>query len=75
LSRGEEKNIIERGFYWGLHNLVPQFANFFTQNPLIHPEVAIKNEAIYYAQNIIYAIVYAAVLLIIAILLFERRDM
>jgi ABC-type transport system involved in multi-copper enzyme maturation permease subunit len=75
MSRGEEKNFIVKGFYWALHNLVPQFANFFTQNPLIHPEVVIRNEGIYYAQNIIYAIVYAAVLLIIAILLFERRDM
>lgn len=75
MSRGGEKNIIVKGFYWALHNLVPQFANFFTQNPLIHPEVTIRNEGIYYAQNVIYAIVYAAVLLIIAILIFERRDM
>jgi len=75
MSRGEEKNFIVKGFYWALHNLVPQFANFFTQNPLIHPEVTIRNEGIYYAQNIVYAAVYAAVLLIIAILIFERRDM
>jgi len=75
LSRGEDKNPIIRGLYWLVHYLVPQFANFFTQNPLIHPEVAIRNEATYYAQNIIYAIIYAAVLLIIAILIFERRDM
>jgi ABC-type transport system involved in multi-copper enzyme maturation permease subunit len=58
-----------------LHNLVPQFANFFTQNPLIHPQVKIQNEGIYYAQNIVYAIVYASILLIIAILTFEKRDM
>ena len=75
MSRGEEKNFIVKGFYWALHNLVPQFANFFTQNPLIHPEVTIRNEGIYYAQNIIYATVYTAVLLIIAILIFEKRDM
>ena len=75
LSKGEDKNPIVKGFYWLLHYLVPQFANFFTQNPLINPHVAIKNEMAYYTQNIVYAVVYAAVLLIIAILAFERRDM
>ena len=75
MSRGEDKNIIIKGFYWLMHYLMPNFANFFTQNPLIHPEAVIQNEATYYALNITYAIVYAAVLLIIAILVFERRDM
>jgi len=75
LSQGKDQNPIVKGFYWVLHNLVPQFANFFTQNPLIHPQVKIQNEGIYYAQNIVYAIVYASILLIIAILAFEKRDM
>lgn len=75
LSQSDKQNIVAKGFYWILHNMVPQFANFFTQNPLIHPEVAIRNEMIYYAQNIIYAIVYASILMIIAILVFEKRDM
>ena len=75
LSQGDNQNPIVKAFYWALHNLVPQFANFFTQNPLIHPQVKITNEAVYYAQNIVYAIVYASILLIIAILTFEKRDM
>lgn len=75
LAQSDKQNVIAKGFYWILHNFVPQFANFFTQNPLIHPEVTIRNESIYYAQNIIYAIVYASILMIIAILAFERRDM
>jgi ABC-type transport system involved in multi-copper enzyme maturation permease subunit len=75
LSRGEDKGVIVKSFYWLIHYLVPNFANFFTQNALIHPEVAIRNETLYYAQNIVYAIVYAAILMIIAILVFERRDM
>lgn len=75
LSKGENQNVIVKGFYWVLHYLVPQFANFFTQNPLIHPTVVIENEAIYYAKNIIYAVIYASILLIVAILTFEDRDM
>jgi ABC-type transport system involved in multi-copper enzyme maturation permease subunit len=75
LAQNDKQNMFARGFYWVLHYAVPQFANFFVQNPLIHPEVAIRNEGIYYATNIIYALVYASVLMIIAILAFERRDM
>ncbi|MHB0911996.1 MAG: ABC transporter permease [Armatimonadota bacterium] len=75
MSKSSESGPIAKGFYWLIHYLVPNFANYFTQNPLIHPEVQIRNEGLYYAQNIIYAIVYAAVLLIIAILAFEKRDM
>ena len=75
LSKGEDQNPIIKGFYWAMHYLIPQFANFFTQNPLIHPTVAIENETIYYVKNIIYAIIYASVLLIVAILVFEDKDM
>lgn len=75
MSKGEDKNPIIRGFYWLVHYLTPNFANFFTQNPLIHPEVTIRNEGLYYASNIIYAILYAAILLLIAIVVFEKRDM
>lgn len=75
ISRNADKSPIVKAFYWVVHYLTPNFANFFTQNPLIHPEVTIQNETLYYAQNILYAIVYASVLMIIAILAFERRDM
>lgn len=75
LAHGEKQAVVAKAFYSLLHYGVPQFANFFTQNPLIHPEVAIKNETIYYASNIIYAIVYASILMIAAILMFEKRDM
>jgi ABC-type transport system involved in multi-copper enzyme maturation permease subunit len=70
-----EKNLLVKGFYWVIHYMVPNFANFNTQNPLIHPTSVIKNEWLYYSQNIVYAVVYSSMLLIIAILVFERRDM
>lgn len=66
---------ILRFFYKIVHYGIPNFANFFTQNPLIHPSVVIRSEFQYYTQNILYAIVYSAVLLIIAIMVFDRRDM
>jgi ABC-type transport system involved in multi-copper enzyme maturation permease subunit len=75
LAKGDEKNVVIKGFYWVLHYLVPNFANFFTQNPLIHPTSTIENETAYYIKTITYAIVYASGLLIVAILGFEKRDM
>jgi ABC-type transport system involved in multi-copper enzyme maturation permease subunit len=78
MSQGPGKNIVIKGFYWLLHYLVPNFSNFFTQNPLIHPETEFirgRVELLYYSYNITYAIVYAAIMLFIATLLFERRDM
>ncbi len=74
MMREQDQHPIAKAFFWLIHYLVPNFANFFTQNPLIHPGVVIKNEAVYYAENILYALVYASILMIIAILAFDRRE-
>jgi ABC-type transport system involved in multi-copper enzyme maturation permease subunit len=67
-------NILLRGFMTAVHYLVPNFGNFQMTNPLVNPTVQVKSEALFLSQNIIYAIVYAAVLLILAILVFDRRE-
>jgi ABC-type transport system involved in multi-copper enzyme maturation permease subunit len=67
-------NPLIKGFFTAVHYLVPNFGNFNIQNPLINPDVQIKNEALFLTQNVIYALVYAAVLMILAILVFDRRE-
>jgi ABC-type transport system involved in multi-copper enzyme maturation permease subunit len=57
-----------------VHFLLPNFGNFNLQNKLIHPSVKISNENVFIFQNIVYAVVYSAVLLILAILVFDRRE-
>jgi len=57
-----------------LHFLLPNFGNFNIQNKLIHPEVKLTNENIFITQNIVYSLIYSAVLLILAILVFDRRE-
>jgi ABC-type transport system involved in multi-copper enzyme maturation permease subunit len=57
-----------------LHFLLPNFGNFNLQNKLIHPEVKITNESVFIFQNIVYSVIYSAVLLILAILVFDRRE-
>jgi len=67
-------NPLVRGFFTAIHYIVPNFGNFQFQNPLINPEVKVANENLFLASNVIYAVVYAAVLMILAILVFDRRE-
>jgi len=53
---------------------VPNFGNFNIQNPIIHPDIEIQNMAKYMSVNILYAIIYTLVMLLIAVLIFDRRE-
>jgi len=57
-----------------IHYLLPNFGNFNIQNSLIHPTVEVTNEAVFIRNNIIYALIYSAVLLILAVIIFDRRE-
>jgi len=57
-----------------IHYLLPNFGNFNIQNALIHPTQEIVNEGVFIRNNIIYALIYSAVLLMLAILIFDRRE-
>ncbi len=57
-----------------IHYLLPNFGNFNIQNALIHPTAEISNPVEYMRNNIIYALIYSAVLLILAIIVFDRRE-
>jgi ABC-type transport system involved in multi-copper enzyme maturation permease subunit len=70
----KDQSPIATGFFKGLHYIVPNFGNFNIQNPIIHPDVIIKNESIYIAQNVLYAIIYTAILLIISVMIFDRKE-
>ena len=57
-----------------LHYILPNFGNFNIQNKLIHPEQTLSNPTIFIFQNIVYAVIYSAILLLLAILVFDRRE-
>ena len=57
-----------------VHYLLPNFGNFNIQNSIIHPTVEIKNPQVFMMQNIVYAVVYSLVLLTLAVLIFDRRE-
>ncbi len=68
------KNAVTRILATGLHYVIPNFGNFNMQNKLIHPTVTISNEAVFIGTNVVYAIVYSCALLVLAILVFDRRE-
>ncbi len=74
MANNPKAHIIVKTFYKGLHFLIPNFGNFNIQNPLIHPSVQIKNMNLYIAETILYAIMFSLILTIIAILVFEKKE-
>ncbi len=71
---GHPKNPLVVGIFQVLHVVVPNFGNYNIQNPIINPHEHITNEPIYIAWNILYAIVYTAILLTVGTLIFDRRE-
>jgi ABC-type transport system involved in multi-copper enzyme maturation permease subunit len=71
---GKDKNPIVVGIFKAIHFLVPNFGNFNIQNPIIHPDIQIADMAKYIMVNILYAIIYTLIMLLIAVLIFDRRE-
>ncbi|MEO7719411.1 MAG: hypothetical protein ABIY70_24680, partial [Capsulimonas sp.] len=68
------KNALVTGFFYLVHVVIPNFANYNIQNPIIHPEIHVGKEGLYIVQLIVYAILYTTILLTLAVAIFERRE-
>ncbi|MCW5933231.1 MAG: ABC transporter permease [Fimbriimonadia bacterium] len=55
--------------------LMPNFANFNVQNPIINPEQQLTDETAYLVQTVAYGGVYICLLLVAAVLIFNQREM
>ncbi|MBS1706974.1 MAG: ABC transporter permease [Armatimonadetes bacterium] len=55
-------------------SILPNFGKFNVQNPLINPNQQIGNESMYYIGTALYGVVYIIILLLIGILVFERKE-
>lgn len=55
-------------------SILPNFANYDVKNPILHPGVVIQNEASYYLKTVGYGFMYIAILLILGIVVFDRRE-
>ncbi len=57
-----------------LNFLLPNFANYNVQNPIINPGQTIRNETMYYVEITGYGVLYIALLIIGGIWIFDRRE-
>ena len=54
--------------------VLPNFAMFNTQNPIINPTQTIGSESGYYMHAALYGVIYIGILLVAGILIFDRRE-
>lgn len=54
--------------------VLPNFAMFNTQNPIINPTSTIGSQSGYYTQAALYGIIYIGILLVAGIWIFDRRE-
>lgn len=54
--------------------LLPNFANYNVQNPLLNPGSTISNPSTYYLMTTAYGLVYIVALLVAGMIIFERRE-
>jgi len=73
-ARGENVNQLAKGAVTLLHYILPNFANYNVQNPIINPESAIGNTQVYVVQVVLYAVIYTSILMTLAVLVFDRRE-
>lgn len=54
--------------------IVPNFENYNVQNPIIHPDTHIQNETTYTIYCITYAVLYSLIMMFLAIIQFNRKE-
>jgi len=76
LAKGDpaHPNPLGKAVFTVLHLIVPNFGNFNIQNPIIHPEVIIRNENTYLIQMVLYSVLWVAILMTVAVVAFDRRE-
>jgi len=63
-----------KGFYKIIHTIIPNFDYFNIQNRLIHPTHEVRSMPLYVTETITYAVLFSVVVVLIAVLIFEKRE-
>ncbi|MGV3616356.1 MAG: ABC transporter permease [Fimbriimonas sp.] len=74
LNENPSTPAIAKYFAAFVNTVLPNFANYNVQNPIINPTSTIQNEQTYYASITVYGVFYIAILLVAGILVFDRRE-
>lgn len=73
-AEGSAANTVIKGLYWFMHNILPNFDRFNIQNKLIHPVQEVRSMPEFITLAIVYALLYTVVVMIAAVLMFERKE-
>lgn len=63
-----------RAFYQLIHWIIPNFDLYNIQNRLIHPHSEVRSMSVYVVEVIGYALIFSLVLMTIAILFFDKKE-
>ncbi len=74
LQENQSTSPVAKGLATFVNMILPNFANYNVQNPIINPGQTIQNEKLYYLSAAGYGIFYIVVLLVLGILVFDRRE-
>ena len=68
------KNLLVVYVFKVINFVIPDFTKYNVQNPILAPEVHITNQAYFVGLETLIALVYTAILLLGAVIVFERRE-
>lgn len=54
--------------------VLPHFSNYDVKNPIINPGQAIQGQGMYYVSVMVYGVIYIGLLLLVGVLVFDRRE-
>lgn len=73
-SKDSSAHLLVKYLYTGIHAVFPNFDYFNIQNRLIHPVQEARNMGGYVGEGVLYAVLYSVAAMIVAVLLFEKKE-
>lgn len=73
-SKDSTAPLLVKYVYKVVHTIVPNFDYFNIQNRLIHPHHEVRSMGLYVTETIVYAVLFSVVMMTIAVLLFEKKE-
>jgi len=74
INSNSNANVVTKAVVTIINSFLPNFSKFNVQNPIINPASTVQAGGLYYLSATGYALVYIGILLIIGMLVFERRE-
>jgi ABC-type transport system involved in multi-copper enzyme maturation permease subunit len=73
-SNNPDTSIVTRYFYKAVSTIVPNFDLYNIQNRLIHPHHEVRSIPVYVSGVVGYSLLFATVLILIAVVAFDRKE-